>query len=94
VCSLLNFSRAILTSDFDVRTFKPIRDRLNSREDRCNYDFTMIGIRDKWLQSECRFDSVAKRLVHLPVSGYYGFTHKLRGLWPLVIGFGSLDLDV
>src|SRR5262245_45690661 len=86
VRAFLDFSGAILTSDFDVRTFKTISDSLDCGEYWSNDDFTVICICDKWFQRKRSFNRVAKRLVHLPVSSDYRFTHKLRGFWSLVLG--------
>src|SRR5215217_3385658 len=75
VRAFFGFGRAILASNFYVRTFESIGDGLEGGEDRCDYDFAMVGVCDEGLQCECSVNCLAKRLVHLPVSGDYRFAH-------------------
>ena len=80
VRAFFNFGRAVLPGDTNVRTFEPIGDGFERCENRRDNDFAMVGVCDQRLQRKRGVNCVAKRLVHLPVSGDYRFAHRFVSL--------------
>src|SRR6185369_4382311 len=76
VRALFRLGRTILAGDTHVRSFETIGDGFERRENRCDHDFAMICVRDQRLQCERGINRLTHGLVHLPVSGDYGFTHR------------------
>src|ERR1043165_6218050 len=79
VRAFFGFGRTILARDTHVRTFETIGDGFQRRENGRDDNVTMVRIRDQRLYSEGGVNGLANGLVHLPVSGDYGFAHRLLG---------------
>ena len=50
--------------------------RLNGRKYRSDDDLTIISVGDKRLERKSWINALAEQLVHLPISGYDGSSHK------------------
>ncbi len=73
--TFFNFGRTILRRHSDVGALEPISNDLERCEDWSDDYFAMISVGDKRLQRERCVHRFAKRLVHLPISSNYRFSH-------------------
>src|ERR1700694_448656 len=65
----------ILSGNADVRSFKPIRHRLESSKHRGDYYLTVSRSHNERLESPDEFQRFRNRLIHLPVSSYDWSSH-------------------
>src|SRR5437899_1493810 len=80
VRALFQFGRAILSSDTDIRSLKPIGNGLQRSKHGRDHNLAMSSIGYQRLQRKRGVDRFTHGLVHLPVSSDYRFTHGLRKL--------------
>jgi hypothetical protein len=73
--ALGRLSGTVLTRDTNVGSFKPIGNGLDGSENRRDYDFTMVRIRNERLQCQRCGHRIVEQLIHLPISGNYRFAH-------------------
>src|SRR5687767_9561110 len=65
----------ILPRNPDVRALEPVGQGFERRENGCNDNLAMIGIRHQRLELERRIHGLTQELVHFPISGNNWFSH-------------------
>lgn len=77
--------RTVLSRDTNVRAFYPIRNGFQGRKYGGDNDLAIIGICDQRLQCHGAINCFGEQLVHFPVSGNYGLSHR----WSVLVVEGG-----
>ena|SRR5436190_17185036 len=78
--TFLGHRGTILTGNFDVGALQTVRYALQRSEDRRDDDLTVVRIGNQRFERQGRRYGVAHRLVHLPISSDYRFTHDPKAV--------------